>query len=476
MRQEDLKLADELSKSGDLDDAWALIEPHLEANPDDALALGIASSVIRKAKKPTVAYHLARRSAELAPEKFAAWHNLARICDELWLVQESERAHRKAIKCAVNPKQKARALVSLAALYINCGEFKKAKPLCQQAVMADPELFIARANLGFCQLAERNWAEGWENYAYSLGTDVRKRIQYQGEPQWEGTPGMRVVLTGEQGLGDELSFASMFPDAIRDCEKVIIDCDKRLAGLFQRSFPKAKVYGTRTDKGLDWAKEDQDFHASIAMGGLGGFYRTKAESFTGEPYLIPDPDRVAMWKALFSTKGKPVIGIAWSGGMRHTGAKYRRWSLEDLLPLFKSVDAHWVSLEYKDAAKEIAEFKAKHPDIDLVQYPYGTLTKDYDDTAALVACLDRVICIQTAVAHLAGALGKECWVFVAKTSQWRYGESGEDVPWYKSVRVFRQVSLGQWDWHIKDAACRLADVYGDAMRGVAAAYPKQANG
>jgi tetratricopeptide (TPR) repeat protein len=477
MREEDLKRADELSKLGELDAAWAMIEPHLENNPDDALALGIGSSVLRKAKKTTVAFHLARRAAELAPEKFAAWHNLARITDELWMVTESERAHRKAIKCAVNPKQKARALVSLAALYINCGEFKKAQPLCQQAVMADPELFIARANLGFCQLAARNWAEGWENYAYSLGTDVRKRTQYRDEPQWDGTPGLKVVIYGEQGLGDEISFASMFNDAIKDSDKVIIDCDKRLEGLFRRSFPKAKVYGTRTAKPGDepWAIEDRDFQASIAMGGLGGFYRNTAESFTGESYLTPDPDRVEMWKALFASKGKPVIGIAWTGGMRHTGAKFRRWSLEDLLPLFKSVDAHWVSLEYKDAAKEIAEFKEKHPEVDLVQYPYGTLTKDYDDTAALVACLDRVVCIQTAVAHLAGSLGKECWVFVAKTSQWRYGESGEDVPWYKSVRVFRQVSLGQWDWHIRDAAYKLGTLYGSTT-ALEAAYPKTATG
>lgn len=461
MREVNLKLADELCKKGELDQAWNLVEPYLNENPDDALALGIGSHVMKKAKKLPIAYHMARRSVELAPEKFAAWHNLGRICDELWLVSESERAHRKAIKCALNARNKALALCSLAALYINCGEFAKSKPLCQQAVMADPELFIARANLGFCQLAEHNWTEGWENYAYSLGTDVRKKVQYVGEPQWDGTPGMRVVFYCEQGLGDEVSFSSMIPDALKDCEKVIIDCDKRLTGLFRRSFPKAKVYGTRSEKHLAWVEEDRDIHASCPIGGLGYFYRKTDESFPGNAYLVADPERVLMWKALFATKKKPVIGIAWSGGMMHTGGKYRRWQLEELMPIFNSVDAHWVCLEYKDASKEIARFKENHPEVDLVQYRFGTLTDDYDDTAALVASLDRVICMQTAVAHLAGALGKDCWVFVAKTSQWRYGETGDSVPWYKSVKVYRQKKLGEWDIPIDQAAFHLREEHGN---------------
>lgn len=467
MREVNLRHADELCKKGELDEAWNLLEPYLNENPDDALALGIGSHVMKKAKKLPIAYHMARRSVELAPEKFAAWHNLARITDEMWLVEESERAHRKSIKCALNAKHKALALCSLAALYINCGEFAKALPLCQQALMADPELFIARANLGFCQLATRNWIEGWENYAYSLGTDVRKRVQYRNENQWDGTPGLRVAIYGEQGLGDEIAFSSMIPDAIADCEKVVIDCDKRLAGLFQRSFPKAKVYGTRTEKFLTWPEEDKDIMASYPIGGLGAFYRKSDESFPGNPYLVPDPDRVEMWNALWRVKAKPyrkpVIGIAWSGGMRHTGAKYRIWQLEELMPIFNSVDAHWVCLEYKDASNEIAKFRASHPEVDLVQYPFGTLTNDYDDTAALVASLDKVICMQTAVAHLAGALGKECMVFVAKTSQWRYGESGDSIPWYKSVRVYRQKKLGEWDTTIDQAAYHLREVHGNRI-------------
>jgi len=153
----------------------------------------------------------------------------------------------------------------------------------------------------------------------------------------------------------------------------------------------------------------------------------------------------------FKAKGKPCIGIAWSGGLPHTGEKFRQWSLKDLLPILKSIDAHWVSLQYKDASAEIEEFKKQHPEIDIVQYAHGTLTKDYDDTAAMVKALGRIICMQTAVAHLAGGLGVKCDVFVPKNSQWRYG-TFNDIPWYSSVNVIRQKQRGKWEQEINEYA------------------------
>ena len=181
------------------------------------------------------------------------------------------------------------------------------------------------------------------------------------------------------------------------------------------------------------------------------FFRHSDDDFPGTPYLVPDPDRVLMWKSLFESKGKPCIGIAWRGGIPRTGAKFRQWNLEDLLPIFKSVNAHWVSLQYKPAVKEIHKFKQQHPEIDIAEYPYGTLTDDYDDTAALVAALDHTVCMQTAVAHLCGGMGKPCWVFVPKNSQWRYGGNGDSIPWYKSLRVIRQKERGKWTDEIRQA-------------------------
>jgi ADP-heptose:LPS heptosyltransferase len=151
-----------------------------------------------------------------------------------------------------------------------------------------------------------------------------------------------------------------------------------------------------------------------------------------------------MWADMFKRVGKPVIGVAWHGGVPKTNSRNRRLTLEELLPFFQKQDAHYVSLQYKDASKEIAEFKERHPEIDLVQYPFATLTSDYDDTAALVASLDYVVCMQTAVAHTAGALGVPVTVLVPVASQWRYGTAHDSIPWYKSLRIIRQRKTGQW--------------------------------
>ena len=185
---------------------------------------------------------------------------------------------------------------------------------------------------------------------------------------------------------------------------------------------------------------------------MGEYFRTRDEDFTGEPYLVPDPDRVAMWKALFESKGKPVIGLGWRSGVRKTAAKYRQVDLDTLQPFLQSIDAHWVSLQYKPAGKEIDAFKADHPDIDIIEYPYGTLSNDYDDCVAMIAAMDRVVALQTTAIHVAGALGVPCDVLVPSTSQWRYGQGTEDFIWAKSVRIVRQTIRGEWD----DVIARLA--------------------
>jgi tetratricopeptide (TPR) repeat protein len=449
--EHNLLLAEKLAKDGEVDRSYQIATRILSDNPHNAHALHVAGYCLEKGGKLPDSYLFFRRVTELEPKRSSGWLNLARVTQLMWQLEESEKASKRAIKTAENDYWKCRAWVNLAALYIDIGAFDKAEPAVNEALKLDPNNWMALSNLGFCQLARRDWAHGWRNYRYSLGTDFRKLVQYGDEPEWDGTPGKRVAVYGEQGLGDEISFASMIPDAAEVCEKVILDCDYRLKGLFQRSFPNVKVYGTRGKEVLNWSEEDTKIDASIAIGQLGGIYRTTEDSFSGKPYLMPCPDRSFMWKSLFSKIKKPKIGIAWTGGIRHTGSKYRKLTLEDMLPVFNAVDAKWVSLQYTDASKEISEFRDRRG-VDIVQYPYATLTKDYDDTAALVANLDLVVCMQTAVAHLAGGLGKECYVLVPQKGQWRYGQSGDSIPWYSSVRVIRQRNFDRWGEPIHEAA------------------------
>lgn len=461
--------ARDLAEAGNMDGSWKIIDRVLRDNPNDGPALVTASFIMRRAGHLPESYHFAKASTQILPRDAASWINLGHVASELWLTKEAEDSYRKALKCPNIEfgTLKRSTLLNMSALYIDNGRYSEALPIARRILERNPGDKQAMANVGFCQLAMRDWT-GWANYRGTLGSEWRPVINYKGEPEWQGEPGKTVVLYGEQGIGDEISFASMLPDMEKHCKKVILDCEPRLAGLFQRSFPNIKVHGTRLAKSGKWPEEDRDFDASLAMGQIGEYFRTTPESFPGKPYLTPCPTRTAMWKSTFKAKGKPCIGIAWRGGVPKTNARNRQLMLTDLLPLFESIDAHWVSLQYKDASKEIAEFKAHH-DVDLEQYKFATLTHDYDDTAAMVAALDYVVCIQTAVAHTAGALGTPVAVLVPIASQWRYGTAHESIPWYDCLKVVRQNRHGSWRGEVDRAAALVAAHFGRVPQGAAEA-------
>lgn len=449
-----------LAERGELDAAWAICDRALKDNPDDVPALICATQIHFKSDDNTTAYQFARRACGLAPDNPYCWGNLGNLEHVFYRFEQAEFCFEKGLSVSKNDAQKGFIYLTYAAMLVQKGDWGRALPMSRKA-LAYKDKAKTRGNLGLALLAVGQWKEAWPLYDAIIGFDQsRRKMQYLDEDVWDGSKGKNIVVYEEQGIGDAISFASMLPDVIKDCESVVIDCSPKLAGLFQRSFPSAAVYGSRNGAGEDWRKNHQ-IDASISIGGLGKFYRPSPESCPGTPYLVPSEERSVMWKAwldLQREKG-PVIGLGWSGGMEHTGARHRIWKLDDLMPLFKAVpNATWISLQYHDAESEIQAFKKRHPEVDLRQYRHATLTQDYDDTAAMVSALDLVITMQSAVGHLAGALGKEAWVFVNKHGQWRYGTAEKtSLPWYRSVRLFRNVN----GWPLEEAAQELRKRYDD---------------
>jgi len=428
-----IELAAKLRDEGELDKALVIAEEYLLEDANDAQAIILLAAILKDAKKLTIAYQLAKRGTDLRADRAEPWAMFGLCAQALWRMDEAASAYRKAIDRSQTKEQKARYESNLASVHLDMGRFSESEEHLRRSLALIPDDPSANHNYGLSLLARRNWKEGWPYYSASVGKIGRVVFKYKNppEPTWDGDPEKRIVVFGEQGLGDEICAASMLPDAIAHSKKVILDCDKRLEGLFKRSFPQASVYGTRYAKSGEgrWKEGKEDFDASVAGFELGQFFRPTTESFPGTPYLIPCPVRVAGWKAALPKK--PVIGIAWSGGTPANAGLYRRLPLEHWKPILDAVDAHWVSLQYKDAAAEIEGTP-------VVQYPWATLTKDYDDTAALVNACHLVITMQTSVAHLAGALGVPCWTLIPTTSQWRYGEDYTDVPWYRSMKLYRQ--------------------------------------
>jgi tetratricopeptide (TPR) repeat protein len=419
---------------GDYAQAGAMAELYLREHPDDAQALSILSACYKHGDRSAVAYILAKRATELRSDRPETWVCLGFAAQALWRTDEALDCYRKSLQRSSTNKQRALYNNNIASVYLDLGQFAKAEEFVDKSLALEPEDKSARHNKGLCLLARREWSTAWDWYSASIGSSQRTEFRYGQEPRWDGVPfAGTLVVYGEQGLGDEVCAASAVNDIIAAQEsvggRVILDVDYRLKNLFARSFPKATVHGTRWEKKLDWPKSDQDIGASIACFEVLKYFRTKPDQFTGEPYLTPCADRVTQWKALHG--GKPTIGIAWTGGTWRNAGSFRQLPLENWKPLFDAVDANWVSLQYKDAVNEIGGTPVK-------QYSWGSLTKDYDDTAALVASCDLVIGMQTSVHHLAGALGVPSWIILPKTSQWRYGESYDDLPWYKNTKLYRQ--------------------------------------
>ena len=432
-----VKQAHDAIEAGDHAVGLRLANEVLDVDVDHPQALYLAASALYKSGRPGLAYNLFRRCCQLQPDRAEPWNMAGTCLEKIWKVDEAARCFKEALK--KNPHNHA-ALQNMSLICLNNCEPDEALKWVARAEKSGVTSWENQDNKAMALLMKRDWS-GWVPYRETAGrTKPRQLRSYNDEPMWNGEPGSVVVYTN-QGLGDEIAFGSCIPDACEVAD-VIVDCDHRIAPLFKRSFPKAKVYGTRHKDERDW---DHHIDYSIPVDCLPGLFRKKDSDFPGTPYLKADPERRIQWRALFDTFTAPVIGVAWTGGGDHTGRKKRSLTLEDLLPVFRSIDATWVSLEYGDVTEELEEFEMEHG-VKILDYPRATRSgefSDYDDTAGLVAELDLVISVTTAVVHLAGALGQSCWVLAPHKARWWYGMEG-DIPWYRSVKMFRQSRDGTW--------------------------------
>jgi tetratricopeptide (TPR) repeat protein len=427
--------AEILRQKGELDEAMREVVGYMNDHFDDVPALMTAAHILMDAKRTGLAQVLLKRAAALSPNESVIWNNLGLCYQEGSNLSEGEAHFFRSLK--LEPDN-AMTHANLSQLYVSQAQPALAIKHAERALNADPDNLEAQYNHGLANLLLGNW-EGWEGFEANLGKDrSRKERIYGMVPRWNGVEGKTVIAYGEQGIGDEISFASCLPDLLKN-NKVIIDCDPKLKGLFKRSF-NGETHGTRFDDQVSWVYEGRKLRkidASVAFGSLPRFYRKKDEDFSGKPYLVADPERRLQWRALLDSLGtKPKVGIAWTGGLKNTGSHRRSLDLDDFLPILRQ-DATFVSLQYKDASQEVEALKKAHG-ITVHHWKHAVNTDDYDDTAALVAELDLVISVTTGVIHLCGALGKECWVMVPKAPRWFYGITGNKLPWYQSVNLYRQ--------------------------------------
>jgi tetratricopeptide (TPR) repeat protein len=344
---------------------------------------------------------------------------------------------------------------NLGTLYINEGKPSKALEHLDLAIAIQPDHPQATWNKSLAHLELGDYETGWPLYDKGFDAKVRYERNYfppnMPLPRWDGSPGKKLIVYGEQGIGDEILFASCLQEVIDMSDLVVFDCHKKLHNLFLDTFPNIDIYPTREDSQINWpigsdGTPRYPFDAKVAVGSLPNLLkRNSIESFPGTPYVKPNVAKEAEWAIKLAKLGpRPKIGIAWAGGHKRTRIEVRSMQLEQLLPILKQ-DADFISLQYTPCEDEIRALEAKHG-IKVHYLPEASHSEQYADTAALVANLDLVITVCTSVVHLAGSMGVPTWVLTPSRPAWRYRLDLDYMPWYgKTVTLFRQ-SPDSIDW------------------------------
>lgn len=440
----DIRRQQWLMDSGRYDEVWVEVEAVLRQDPynRDALFL-IGQTELRRGNKGAAFQYFMRSEMETRKQSLeprAETYNNIGCClhDEQFM----EDAKLWFLKSYEMDNKSIATMANLCAVEAALGQPEVSVAWADKVLEIDDANPDALYNSSLSMFALGRWSEAWDRYKTSIGNEFRTMRNYhegQETPRWSGSADERVVIYGEQGLGDEILFASMMPDAIATGASIYLETQPALRRLFARSFPGATVYGTRKRSDLSWPL-DEKIEARMEIGGLGEFFRQRPEDCPKTPYLTPDEQQRKMWRRVFGKK-KPTIGLAWTGGSTRTGRRYRSLNLEALKPILESVNANFVSLEYLEDEEEMANAEIKN----LVSFPWATQDcDDYDITASLVAELDLVVAVTTTVVDLAGALGTPCWVICPKHAPWRYGLKDNEMFWYPH-RLFRQDEQFEWE-------------------------------
>lgn len=444
-------------KQGRMEQAEQYYLSALADDFDHADTLCLLGTVYLQRGKVGLAANLFKQCLFLKKDSFDAWNNLGNA----YLMVNKEVDARMCFERALTiPNRKttdySNIYNNLATLHINTGTPSLGIPLVSKALELEPNHQDAGWNMALLYLEQGLYDKGFDYYINGFKTKNRIYRDYGRDlPYWDGTPNQIVVVWGEQGIGDEIMFASMLSDLKKISKQVIFECHPRLFNIFKESFPDLTIYPTRKDDFIEWTHDHPDINAKIAIGDLGKYFRRNISSFPKhDGYLRASQERIEHYNNKLSKLGNsPKIGISWTGGYTKTRKDYRTAPLLEWESILKQ-DAEFISMQYTpDAYNTIAEVEDKL-DVRIHHWPSCVNATDYMEIAALTSALDMIITVNTAQHHIAGALGKPCWTLTPKGKAWRYysPELYQNV-WYPSVKQYETKENGNW----KDVLTQISD-------------------
>jgi tetratricopeptide (TPR) repeat protein len=425
------------------EEAVARLRRAIARAPDHAKAHSNLGSALLALRRLSEAEDALRRALALAPDLPSTWNNLGTTLAEQGRLAEAIESYRRVT--ALMPE--------FAEGHLNLGLALQYSGQREEALAQFRRAGSLRADYAQAQLAEAFLLLLTGDFAHGLPQLEWRWRQPEhtprnlGAPRWRGESldGKTILLHAEQGSGDTLMLLRYAPLIVERGGRVIIEVPSGLQRLAQRL-----VGGPYTVVAAGQQLPHFDLHCPLMSLPLA--FGTTVETIPASaPYLTAAPDAVARWRARFAAGAGMKVGIVWAGSPAYRNDALRSIALERLASLFDLPDTQWHSLQVGTRAADLARLPAARV-ID-----HAASLTDFAETAAAITALDLVVAVDTAVAHLAGALGKPVWILLPYDPDWRWLLGRGDSPWYRTARLVRQEAPGDWDGVIAKVRAALLD-------------------
>jgi ADP-heptose:LPS heptosyltransferase/Flp pilus assembly protein TadD len=431
-----------------VNEAVGICRDVLAVSPELPGALGLLGGILGQEGKVDEAIQLLEAAIARQPA-VANWHlNLCALYRGKNMLDEALRAGMEAVRYS---PESSNHRVELALTHLSRGERSEAGKQFREGIAKEPEAAAPHMGLGELLLALGEYGPGWMEYAWRNKLDqARGTLPKMVAAPWNGMklPGGKLLLVADQGYGDMIQFARYIPWVKQRVPELIIGWGPEVTALL----------GDHPDIDHCIAKwTDVPPHdAYVLLSTLPWIFNTELHTIPAPiPYLTPQPDQVARWRQRLDTRLKPGrlrVGIAWTGRPTHPNNVRRSIRLEVLAPVLANRDVDFVVLQ-KPFPEEDRAYAATHPNLLDIS---GAL-EHFADTGAVLAGIDLLIAVDTAVVHLAGAIGVPTWVLVPEPADWRWLIDREDSVWYPTLRLFRQKKPTEWAPVIANVAAALRE-------------------
>ena len=430
---------------GDLDAAIGYYKQALKIKPDYANAYYNMGNALRDKGELEAAIVYYKQAVNITPNYFEAYSNMGVALKDSGLLEAAIDCYQRVLKIKPNY---AEAHFNMGITLLEKGDREATMECYKRAIEIQPNYGDAHINKAFLYLGLQDFEAGWPSFEWrwKVSKDAPQFLETS-KPLWKPSMRQRVLLWGEQGLGDEIMFASLILDIYSSSSKLIVQTDPRLVDLFKRSFPDNIDFRSREE-----IVSETEYDAHIPLGSAPLHFRQTLESFKGRSkgWLSSCSTRANVLRSeLLCGDSEVLIGISWHTTAHRNGARNRLIPLNQIAQMLQAPKVRLVSLQYGDFVNEIKKLSTDYG-IKVAQVTEIDNMNDVDGLAALISACDRIVSIDNTTVHLAGALGKETNVLLPFACEWRWGQGSQDSYWYDSMQLHRQVKIGDWEHVIKN--------------------------